>query len=96
MFARVTVLQGSPDDFDDAARVMREQTIPAARGVPGLVNAYWAFERASGKGVVFAVYESEDALRASEEQVRQLREAGVAAAGGQIVSVDSYEIIGQI
>ena len=46
--------------------------------------------------MTFAVFETEEALNASEEAVRELRERSVAEAGGQIISVENYEIVGQI
>jgi len=96
MFARVTVVQSSPDRYDDAVRVINERAVPGAGQIPGLKAAYWAVDRSSGKGVTFAVFETEEALKASEEQVRQLRERSVAEAGGKIVSVDTYEIVGHV
>jgi hypothetical protein len=96
MFARVTVVQGSPDRYDDAVRIINERAVPGASQIPGLKAAYWAVDRTSGKGVTFAVFETEEALNASEEQVRELRERSVAEAGGQIVSVETYEIVGQV
>ena len=96
MFARVTVVQSSPDRYDDAVRVINERAVPGAGQIPGLKAAYWAVDRSSGKGVTLAVFETEEALKASEEQVRQLRERSVAEAGGKIVSVDTYEIVGHV
>jgi hypothetical protein len=95
MFARVTVVQGSPDRFDDAVKVINERAVPGAKEVPGLVAAYWAVDRESGHGVTFAVFDTEENLNASEERVRELRERSVAEVGGQIVSVKTYEIVGQ-
>jgi len=95
MFARVTVVQGSPDRYEDAVRVINERAVPGAKQIPGLVAAYWAVDQNSGKGVTFSVFDSEESLNASEEAVRELRERSVAEIGGQIVSVETYEIVGQ-
>jgi rubrerythrin len=95
MFARVTVVQGSPDHYDDAVRVINERAVPGAKQLPGLVAAYWAVDRATGKGVTFAIFDTEDSLNASEDMVRELRERSVAEVGGKIVSVETYEIVGQ-
>jgi len=70
MFARVTVVKGSPDRYDDAVRIINERAVPGAKQIPGLVAAYWAVDRASGEGVTFAVFDTEESLNASEEQVR--------------------------
>ncbi|SRR6266496_3673262 len=94
MFARVTVIQGSPDQYDDAVRVINERVLPGAKEIPGLVTGYWGLDRSSGKGVAFTVYESEESLKASEDMVRDLRERSAAETGAQVVSVESFEIVG--
>jgi hypothetical protein len=95
MFARVAVVQGSPERYDDAVKVINERAVPGARQIPGLVAAYWAVDRSTGKGVTFAVYDTEESLKASEEVVRDLRERSVAEVGGKVLSVETYEIVGQ-
>jgi hypothetical protein len=95
MFARVTVVQGPADRADEAVKVINDRAVPAAKQIPGLVAAYWAIDRQSGKGVTFAIFDSEESIRASEETARQVREAAVAEVGAKIVSVENYEIVGQ-
>jgi len=95
MFARVTVVQGSPDRYKDAVRVINERAVPGARQLPGLVAAYWAVDQETGKGVTFAIFDSEESLRASEDLVRDLRERSVAEVGAKIISVETFEIVGQ-
>jgi len=95
MFARVTVVQGSPDRYKDAVRVINERAVPGARQLPGLVAAYWAVDQETGKGVTFSIFDSEESLRASEEVVRDLRERSVAEVGAKIISVETFEIVGQ-
>jgi hypothetical protein len=96
MFTRVTVFQGSPEGYDRALDAIQNQAMPAVRQIPGVTAAYWALDRATGKGITFAIFDSEESLRASEETVRQIRERAVAAAGAEVVSVEAYEIVGQI
>jgi hypothetical protein len=55
MFARVTTVHRSPDEYDQAVSVINDRLMPAARQVPGLVAAYWALDRSSGKGMTFAL-----------------------------------------
>jgi hypothetical protein len=95
MFARVTIVQGSPDRYDDAVRVINERAVPGAKELPGLVAAYWAVDRASGHGLTFAVFDTEENLNATEERVHELRERSVNEVGGEIISVKTYEIVGQ-
>jgi hypothetical protein len=96
MFARVTTIQGTPQGYDQAVKVIQDQAVPGAKGIPGLLSGYWALDRDTGKAVTFTVYDSEESLKASEPTVRLLREKAVADAGAKIVSVDTYEIVAQI
>jgi hypothetical protein len=97
MFARLVVVQGSPEQVDDAVKVINERAVPGARQIPGLSAAYWALDRSSGKAVTLTIYDTEDSLKASEQVARELRERSVAEIpGAQIVSVETYEIVGQI
>ncbi len=96
MFARVAVVQGSPERYADAVRVINDRAVPGARQIPGLVAAYWAVDRSTGKGVTFTVYDTEESLKASEEVVRDLRERSVAEVGAKVLSVETYEIVGKV
>ena len=96
MFARVTVIEGPADRADDAVKVINDRAVPAAKQIPGIVAAYWALDRSSGKGVTFAIFDTEESLRASEETARQIREAAVKELGARTVSVEHYEIVGQV
>ena len=95
MFARVTVIQGSPDRYKDAVKVINERAVPGAKQLPGLVAAYWGLDQATGKGVTFALFDTEESLRATEETVRELRERSVAEVGAKVESVETFEIVGQ-
>ena len=81
MFARVTTIQGSPDRIDEAARMIREQVIPAARQMSGFMSAYWLADRQTGKGLAVAFWESEEALRASAAAMEQSRTQTTQALG---------------
>jgi hypothetical protein len=45
--------------------------------------------------VTFAVFDTLESLNATEERVREIREQSVKEAGGEIISVHTYEIVGQ-
>lgn len=91
------MVQASPDQVDNAIKVINERAVPGAKQIPGLVAAYWCMDRSAGKGITLTVYESEDSLKASEEIARELRERSVAEIpGAQIVSVENYEVVGQV
>jgi heme-degrading monooxygenase HmoA len=56
------------------------------------VAAYWLVERSAGKGLIVTLWESEAAMRASE-QARLKRQAAMTTNTGAVVTTDRYEVI---
>ncbi len=92
MFARVSTYEGSPELIDEAIRYAREQILPRAQQLEGYKGAYLLVDRQSGKSVSVTLWESEQAMRASEEAANQLRSESAEASGGAVVSVERYEV----
>ena len=92
MFARIGTWQGSPDDLERWIVRAREHVKPSVRQDPGLKIAYWLVDREGGKGLIITIWESEEAMRASEE-ARARRQAGTSAATGAAVTTDRYEVV---
>ena len=74
MFARIGTWQGSEEELDRWIDRSREQVKPRIAEDPGLVAAYWLVDRSAGKGLIVTLWESEAAMRASEQA--RLRTAG--------------------
>ena len=92
MFARIGTWQGSPDDLERWIARAREHVKPSVREDAGLKTAYWLVDREGGKGRIITIWESEDAMRASEE-ARARRQAGTSAATGAAATTDRYEVV---
>lgn len=93
MYARVTTGQMQPDKIDDAARVYRESIVAAMRQAQGFKNLLVLTDRATGKGLVISVWESEADMRASEASGFYQQQAGKLAhllAGAP--SFETYEV----
>ncbi len=95
MFARVTTMQGSLDRIDEAAWWLQEQGVPFARQLSGIKNAHWLADRQTGKVLAVALWESEEAMRASEAEIEPRRAAAAQAMGATVESVEAYEVIAQ-
>ena len=93
MHARITTLQGSPDKMDDATRHLQEQTLPQLREMEGFKGFVALGDRQSGKVIGVAFWESEDALRATEQALSSVRSGAAEAAGGTLASVERYEVL---
>jgi heme-degrading monooxygenase HmoA len=93
MFARVSTLQGPPGQIDEGIKAVQEQVIPAAKKMSGFKGMLALADRASGKMVGITLWESEDALRESEQAADQIRSDTADASGGDIVSVERFEVV---
>jgi len=92
MFARLGAWQGSPEDLDRWIERARDHVKPSLRQDAGLKAAYWLVDRAGGKGLIVTLWESEEAMRASEE-ARRRRQTATSAATGAQVTTERYEIV---
>jgi heme-degrading monooxygenase HmoA len=92
MHARVTTIEGSPDRMDEAARHVRERTLPQLRQMDGFEGFVAFGDRQSGRLMGVAFWESEEALRATEQAVADVRGGAAEIAGGAVASVAEYEV----
>ena len=92
MFARIGTWQGSPDELERWISRAREQVKASVQQDPGLKAAYWLVDRQGGKGLIVTIWESEEAMRSSE-QARARRQAVTSAATGATVTTDRYEVV---
>ena len=93
MHARVSTIQGAPDKVDDVARQTQEQTLPQLQKMEGFKGFVALGDRQSGKVLGVAFWESEEALRASEQAVSSVRSGAAEASGGTVAGVEEYEVL---
>lgn len=92
MFARLGSWQGSAEELERWIQRAREHVKPSIRQDAGLKVAYWLVDREGGRGLIVTFWESEEAMRASEE-ARRRRQTATSAATGAQVTTDRYEIV---
>jgi hypothetical protein len=90
--ARVSVLEGSPDAIDAGLEKTRGETLPKVRAIAGNVGAIGLADRANGRVSMITLWESADAMRASEQEADQLRERTAEGGGQNIANVARYEV----
>jgi heme-degrading monooxygenase HmoA len=91
MHARVTTLEVPPDRMD-ATRHVREQVVPRLSQMEGFKGFVALGSRQRGKLQGVAFWESEEALRATDEAVVPIREGAAAASGGTVAGVEEFEV----
>jgi len=90
--ARLSSLEGPPERLDEAVQHAKENALPKARQLHGWKGVISLIDRSSGRSKLITFWESEEALRASEEEAKKLRKETAEAAGETIGGVDRYEV----
>jgi hypothetical protein len=95
MFARVGTWRGTPEEMERWIVRSRDEVLPGVRQQPGIAAAYCFLDREGGTGLTITIWESVEALRASE-QVRAVTQAGTAAASGAMVTTERYDVVARL
>jgi heme-degrading monooxygenase HmoA len=86
--ARVSTYEG---DVDRLIEGFERQT-DLVRGLDGFARAYLLVDRAGGRAMIVALWDSAEALDATASRAAHLREEASEAAAATVGSVDSYEV----
>ena len=92
MFARVSTFTGTSDEIDKAIREVQQNVLPRTEQLDGYKGAYFLVDRENGKSLAVTLWESEEAMRASEDAANSLRSEIADALGTQMVGVERYEV----
>ena len=91
MYARSTTIQAQPSSIDAGITHMRDSVMPALEGTDGCVGLSLLVDRTSGRCIATSSWESEEAMRASEESIRPIRDQAAELFGGS-AQVEEWEI----
>jgi heme-degrading monooxygenase HmoA len=93
MHARVSKLEGLPEQVDELGRIATEWLAPSLSEMEGFHTILALADRQSGKVELVTLWESEQAMHQSEQDADQLRSATARAAGGEVAEVQRYEVV---
>jgi hypothetical protein len=91
MYLRTTRLQSPPDAIEKGISYFKEKVLPAAKATPGNAGAVLLVDRKTGSAVGITLWETAQALSASEQMGVTSRTQSAAAMGGSIVNVERFE-----
>jgi heme-degrading monooxygenase HmoA len=93
MYARVNRIEVPPEAIDDGVRRFQETILPRVRELDGYRGLVSLADRSTGTLMTIFFWESEDAMRASEEAASRIRGDAAAAANvsGEVI-VERYEV----
>ena len=91
MYARSTTIGAQPESIDAGIAYLRDHGMPALQRIDGCVGLSLLVDRESGRCIMTTSWETQQAMHASAEQVRPLRDQTAQAFGG-VPTVDEWEI----
>ena len=93
MFARVSTIQGKPQQVEDGIRQYREQVMLAVKKMAGFKGAYFLVDRKSGKELSITLWDTEKNMQASTKAADQLRaQASQTVAASKPPTFEIYEV----
>jgi quinol monooxygenase YgiN len=92
MYARSTTIHGDPQRMDDGIAMVRDEVMPAVQSMPGCIGLSMLCDRDSGRCIVTSSWDSQEAMAATADRVRDMRERAMEAMNGRDMSVDEWEI----
>lgn len=91
MHARLTRYEGAPPDGIDEALQTKKHVLPTEPGqTEGMKGVVFLTDRQTGRIVVISLWEGEEAMQASEDEARRVREE--VTGPGETASVEHYEV----
>jgi quinol monooxygenase YgiN len=89
--ARSTTVEAQPESIDAGIAYVCDEVMPALEGTDGCVGLSLLVDRESGRCIVTSAWQSEEAMRASEEQIAPIRDRAAESFRGS-ASVARWEI----
>jgi heme-degrading monooxygenase HmoA len=95
MYARLTQIQGKPEQLNEMIDLVNNQVIPGAQNLPGFKGGYWLVDKATGKAATLTFFASEEDLEESAKGANNLRTQATKKLGAKVLSVEHFEVIAQ-
>jgi heme-degrading monooxygenase HmoA len=92
MFARVNHFQDRPENLDEGERYAEAKIVPQLQTVPGFLGLLSMVDRTTGRNLAITFWETEEAMRASEDYANRVRGEVREHTGAQIQSIERYEV----
>jgi heme-degrading monooxygenase HmoA len=92
MHARMSTLEGLPDEMDEGLHDVKEHVLPLLRQQDGFKGFIALGNRQSGELIGITFWESEQAMQASEEVGDRTRRDTAEDTGDTIEDVERYEV----
>jgi heme-degrading monooxygenase HmoA len=97
MYAKLVTIEGQQaSSMDEAIAQFRDRSVRAMKGEPGWRGAYLLVDREAGKGVAISLWESLEALEATERVAARFRETAARTSGAaEPARMEAFEVVVQ-
>ena len=92
MNARIGRISFSPDQVDDVTAHVRENVVPKYEGTDGFKGFTLLLDRSGGEGIGISFWETEDAMRATEDLAAEARQGAAEAGSGSDQGPQHFEV----
>jgi hypothetical protein len=92
VYARSTTINGQPDRIDDGIAMVNDELMPMITEIDGCMGLSLLVDRSSGRCIATSSWHSEETMRASDEQLRPVRQRLLETLGGAGLEVQEWEI----
>jgi len=93
MHARVSMFEGPADQIDTGLDTMRGDVLSRIEAIDGFKGVLFLGNRTNGKSIAITLWESEDAMQASREAAKAVRQQAADAESATIMGVEEFEIL---
>lgn len=97
MWVRVSTFAGEPGSdrsrFSEMAEMVKSKVLPEAEAMDGFRGLLSLADAQSGQSMAMTFWESEEAMRASEEAANRIRKEASEESGDSIADVRRYEVL---
>jgi heme-degrading monooxygenase HmoA len=92
MHLRATTVHGDPSSIDDGVAFLRQKVMQTLQTTQGCLGLSMLADRHGGRCIAATAWETEEAMRASENQMQASRSAFALSVGGDRPEVHDWEI----
>jgi hypothetical protein len=93
MFTRLVTIGGLGDLADELARIGTDKVLPQVKRLDGFEGSLVLANQRRGEIVAVTLWESAEALHATEGATYWLRAFGAKGAGGEVTGLERYEVV---
>jgi hypothetical protein len=92
VYARSTTINATPGSLDTGIAQVRDEVMPMLLDMDGCIGLSMICDRESGRCITTSAWQSEEAMRATDEELRPVRDRIAEMMGGGTPKVEEWEI----